>query len=374
MDRSALYDTETTALVSTIAAKLNAAIFDRSLFVPALNDFATFVGTHAASLEQIDLERKGAIIHGHVGIDDIAVREYVEHYHSINPRLAYAMNIPVGIVVSDLHMTPATGRSCHEFYDWVESVTDCAYTLGIKLEHNEDYMTVMGLHHVNENPLSDIDVKKRLLVFVPVLEQLNRSLKEYDRLQAAGLVGLSMMDSLSSGVALLGDNGLIVDANHPMREMLDESALLISISRCLTSPDNDVANQIIFALRSAANGTSQSLLLRDPLVGNLACTFLPSVQHGALAESDDRRFILLLVRGQERWDLTVGTLRELFDLTPRETGLAVALAQGKSLGTVAKEFCISPETARVHLRNIFAKTGTTRQGELISLLLTITTR
>lgn len=374
MGRSVHRDAETVAMVSAIAAKLNAAIFDRDLFIPALNDFAAFVGTQGASLEQIDVQRQSAVIHGFVGVEEDAFRQYAEYYHSVSPRLTYTMAVPVGTLVSDLHMVPAGGRSRNEFYDWVSSVTDCAYTLGIKLEQSSETMTVLGLHHTDEAALEDPDVKNRLMAFMPVVEQLNRSLKEYDRLQSVAPVGLSMMDSLSSGVALLGADGLIVDANRPMRELLTQCSLLACEQGCLTSRHNDVAAQISVALHSAGNGISQSLLLRDSEVGNLACTFLPSVQRGPLAYDDERRFILLLVRGQVRWDTTVDTLRELFDLTPRESGVAVALTQGKSLGHIAGDLQISQETVRVHLRNIFAKTGTARQGELISLLLTITTR
>lgn len=374
MGKRAHHDAEITAKVSAIAAKLNAAIFDRSLFIPALNDFAAFVGTQGASLEQIDLVDNNAVIHGHVGVEDEAFQAYVEYYHTVSPRLSYTMNTPIGVPVSDLHMVPAGGRSRNEFYDWVSGVTDCAYTLGLKLEHTVGRMTVIGLHHTDESALEDRGVKKRLLAFVPMLDQLNLSLKEFDRLQGATPFGLDMMDSLSSGIALLTTDGMIVDANRPMRDILSKAALLASERGCLTSPHGDVAEQIATARQAAAGGTSQNLLLRDPLAGNLVCAFLPSLPRGTADEGDAPRLVLLLVRGQERWDTTVEMLRGLFDLTPRESGVAAGLAQGKSLGQVAQDFTISPETARVHLRNIFAKTGTSRQGELIAMILSITTR
>ncbi len=62
-------------------------------------------------------------------------------------------------------------------------------------------------------------------------------------------------------------------------------------------------------------------------------------------------------------------LRLLYALTESEARLAAALAGGDSLGAYARAQGIALETARTHLRNIFAKTGTRRQGELLRLIL-----
>ena len=62
-------------------------------------------------------------------------------------------------------------------------------------------------------------------------------------------------------------------------------------------------------------------------------------------------------------------LAGLFDMTPAEARVARALASGKSVEQIAASIGISVETVRTHLKRIMSKTGTKRQGELISLLL-----
>ena len=57
-----------------------------------------------------------------------------------------------------------------------------------------------------------------------------------------------------------------------------------------------------------------------------------------------------------------------FRLTPTEAQLAIRIAGGLSLDQVAEELNMSRETSRNHLKAIFAKTGTHRQGELVALL------
>ena len=62
-------------------------------------------------------------------------------------------------------------------------------------------------------------------------------------------------------------------------------------------------------------------------------------------------------------DLTVA-----FGLTRREDALAVHLGSGLSLDGFAERHGLSHATARIHLRAIFAKADTHRQGELVALI------
>ena len=61
-------------------------------------------------------------------------------------------------------------------------------------------------------------------------------------------------------------------------------------------------------------------------------------------------------------------LRQLFGLTPCEARLANLLMEGNSLEACCEQLQIRPSTARMHLSNLFAKTGVQRQGQLVSLL------
>lgn len=61
-------------------------------------------------------------------------------------------------------------------------------------------------------------------------------------------------------------------------------------------------------------------------------------------------------------------LAGLFDLTPSEINLAVALAAGISLNEAAAANGITVKTGRTYLERIFAKTGTHSQSQLVALL------
>jgi DNA-binding CsgD family transcriptional regulator len=67
-------------------------------------------------------------------------------------------------------------------------------------------------------------------------------------------------------------------------------------------------------------------------------------------------------------EMDTKTLANL-SLTPAETRLAIALFKGQSVEAYAKEAAISINTARWHVKQIYAKTGVNRQAELIQMLL-----
>jgi DNA-binding CsgD family transcriptional regulator len=80
--------------------------------------------------------------------------------------------------------------------------------------------------------------------------------------------------------------------------------------------------------------------------------------------------VALFIRDAERKsEASREMVRRLFDLTPAEASLALALANGLSLDEAAETLNIRKNTARAHLRSIFSKIGVTRQTTLVRVLL-----
>jgi DNA-binding CsgD family transcriptional regulator len=62
-------------------------------------------------------------------------------------------------------------------------------------------------------------------------------------------------------------------------------------------------------------------------------------------------------------------LRQLYGFTNTEARLAHLLMEGNTVQECCAQLAIRPSTARMHLGNLFAKTGVQGQGQLISVLL-----
>ncbi len=68
-------------------------------------------------------------------------------------------------------------------------------------------------------------------------------------------------------------------------------------------------------------------------------------------------------------ELPTRVLARLYGLTEAEARLLQALILGKKLETFADEVGVSMNTVRSHLKQVFRKTGTNRQPELVSLVM-----
>ena len=62
-------------------------------------------------------------------------------------------------------------------------------------------------------------------------------------------------------------------------------------------------------------------------------------------------------------------LAQLYGLTTREAELVTLLLDGLDLRDAAERLALSMNTVRTHLREVFHKTGTHRQSELVALVL-----
>lgn len=89
------------------------------------------------------------------------------------------------------------------------------------------------------------------------------------------------------------------------------------------------------------------------------------------ADTDDPVVMLIMADPSRRRPVAAGALESLFGLTPTEAQVANAFADGKRTEDIAELFNISTTTVNFHKRNLFEKTGTNRQADLIALLLSL---
>ena len=78
------------------------------------------------------------------------------------------------------------------------------------------------------------------------------------------------------------------------------------------------------------------------------------------------RMAVYVIDPRHQPDINGELLRRVYGLSPAEIRVMRELMQGHSAETIAEMLGISVYTVRTHLKNLFAKTGTKRQGELIA--------
>lgn len=199
--------------------------------------------------------------------------------------------------------------------------------------------------------------------------EATRSADAPPTLEALGSPGArALLDRLAVGIVLLGPTGEVLKANAAARALCTLEANLSLGSHLLChQPGVDLRAMIDQALRGDAvnfapvtvprnNGTRDVILLVGPLS--------ESQQHLA-------RVIVLIVDPSQRNVAAPQLLERAFGLTPTEARIARSLAQGQRPEDIAREMGVSGTTVAFHLKNLFSKTETNRQSDLIALILSL---
>lgn len=183
---------------------------------------------------------------------------------------------------------------------------------------------------------------------------------------------LDAMDLIEKPAFLLNAVGRVIRFNDKAKSLLQtDFRLLHGVLRTTHSENSDGLQKLIatvlspdFSLRQAEpHWAAIRRFGRKPLIVNA----LPIV--GGLSDILTGARALLIVNDLDGGKLPPEEkLRIVFGLTPAEARIALRLGTGDNVGSAAEALGISAGTVRNHLKAIFAKTDTHRQGDLLRLI------
>jgi DNA-binding CsgD family transcriptional regulator len=185
-----------------------------------------------------------------------------------------------------------------------------------------------------------------------------------------------VLDRLPTGVLLLDAEGLSLLQNRSLRDIvaLGDGFRIRQGRPCLDDARENRNLQLLIstALEEAASGAAAGGVMSATrpsgrrsfpvMVGPLLAASSESGIHEARA--------IMFVADPERGNVgTSEVLEGLYQLTPAEADLVRLIAEGRSLEQVADERGVTMNTVRSQLKQVFSKTDTNRQGELVHLVL-----
>ncbi|MCL4401131.1 MAG: helix-turn-helix transcriptional regulator [Acidobacteria bacterium] len=213
---------------------------------------------------------------------------------------------------------------------------------------------------------------------------LRRALELQDRtamFRVQSAAALAALDTITMGCMLVEQTGRVLLANRAAEECLNARDGLWLSQGCLCAAETnrqERLRRLIFSAGATINGRGLvgggALAVERPS-GRPALHVLVIPFRTGAGPPRHRPAAIVFVTDPERElrpDREV--LGVLFGLSPAESRVAAALLAGRSIEDCAAELAISRHTARNHLKAIFSKTGASRQGELMRLLLSSVAR
>ena len=157
---------------------------------------------------------------------------------------------------------------------------------------------------------------------------------------------------------LAEEDGLRVDRSGPSaHDAKDNVRLQELVARAVT--DDAVSPNTPNVLRIKRPSGKQDYTLT---VSALLDTPSGAAAHHAKA-------VIFVVDPEADLSATAEVLEDLYDLTHSEAQIVRLIADGLTIEEAARRRGVSVNTARSHLKHAFAKTGTTRQSELLRLII-----
>jgi DNA-binding CsgD family transcriptional regulator len=184
------------------------------------------------------------------------------------------------------------------------------------------------------------------------------------------------VDSLATGVILTDKRG-VTYMNSSAKALIDSGdAMRIKDNKlCLAKARDGGAleqalSQSLNGIASPTTGSYAVAIPRTDAAGVLANVLPLSWRDGPnpLAAMSGTAAVLIQDASQPP-QFEGEALARLYRLTPTELQVALEIARGKTLQDIADTLSITMNTIKTHLKHIFAKTGVTRQGELMRLIM-----
>jgi DNA-binding CsgD family transcriptional regulator len=363
--------------VSQLIGAVYDAALDPASWPTALERTCRYVEGIASVVLSQDAAQKSAELHFSWGDDPDYARSYQETYVKISPLLLpMVLSAKTGDVVANSDLIPIDEFRATRFYQEWAQPQGYLDAVSATLETSATaYTAVAVARHERDGPVDD-EMKRRMQLLSPHFRRaatIGRVIEAH-RVEAATLS--DALDGLAAGMFLVDAAGRIVHANVQGHAMLAEATTIKGSAGRLSATDLQADKTLSEVLAAAGagdvavgtKGIAIPLMARDRQrwVAHVLPLTSGARRHAGLSYS---AVAAVFVR-KAALDLLspLQTISDLYNLTPAERRVLIAIAEIGGVPDVAPALGISVTTVKTHLRRLFEKTGTSRQADLVKLL------
>ena len=355
------------------------AVLDNDLWPSVLIKLADAVGAAHPVMPSIDWR---ANIFATIAprVDPDLVASYKEYWAFHDPVFGRATFRPVGeIYTLDSLMPREEFAATPVFNEWWRPAQYSLATAGTSLVAEDQFSALVC---VSNAPDKDSLTDEQLRLFEAVARHLGRAVRinrKLWKLDLANLAATERIEMLPEGAILADASGRVVLANAVAKAMLDaRDGIFLCDGHLAVAGSPDALQKLVASCARrlvGIGGRGGELevprdLPRSPLHVTVAPlrsdTRLPDVPW--IGFSSPVAIVTVTDQDRDRRRRQMN-LRRRFDLTSMEAALAAEILKGDGRKAAARRCGISDATAKTHLANIFEKTGTHRQAELVRCLL-----
>jgi DNA-binding CsgD family transcriptional regulator len=346
-------------------------IYDAALEPARWNDVVIgineFVGSQACGLISKDRQTRFGETHYYCGVDPHYIGLYAESYSRFDPLTVLP---PSGKVVGIPDLLAYDDYRRGPFYqEWLRP-QGCIDVANVVLDQPgpdcADLLTFLPGRR-----MADQTMRRRIAAVAPHARRARLINKTIDTKQSEAATFADTLNGLGAGVFLLDAGRRIVHANAAGYDLLSGGDFLGTSAGQLVAR-NAQAN---LALREAFSGDGGALGTKGIAIPLQTHDGERYVVHVLPLNSAARSSIAVTYKAvaavfvrKVALDSPSGDLiARAFELTPTELRVLLAIIEVGGVPETAATLGIAPTTVKTHLHRVFAKTGVSRQADLVKL-------
>jgi DNA-binding CsgD family transcriptional regulator len=356
--------------LSRVIGSIYDAARDPALWTDALAQVAGFVGGQAGALGSKDMVNKFVKLDHPVGLD----LQYMQMHSETCGEFESLATVPlldVGKVVSHPELVPYADDCKGLLYQ--ESVRPQRWggIAGAVLERSGKSCGFLSVVRSEANDVVDNKMRRRMTLVAPHLRRAVLIGKAIDQKANEAAIFAGVLDGLSAGVFLIDANGRVVHANAVGRGILCADDFLRSIGGRLVARDTKINRtlQNIFAGAGDLDIGSKGIAL--PLITQKGeCHVAHVLPLAAEARRGSPRTVaaVFVCRTTLEAPSSPDVIQRAYQLTPTELRVLLAIVNIGGIPEVATALGVADTTIKTHVGRLFAKTGASRQADLVKLV------
>jgi DNA-binding CsgD family transcriptional regulator/PAS domain-containing protein len=361
------------------------AVRDQRAWQEVLRELRRLVAADAVALGRHDLATRSGACLDQVGLDPVLAARYETELAGKDTWMPAIGRYQAHAVVTGEDILPNVDPMRTEFYqEYLRPQQLLHWLCGIVCRRDAEFWYLTAARQPARPGFGDTD-KSRLGRLLPHIQRALELSWELAHERGARHVLLDVLDQLPTAIVVVDAQARPVMINAAAEAILAlGDGMLVSSKRLGAlwhAEGARLAQLIASACGAAANGGSAGA------GGHLTITrpsgfrpFLVIVSPLPRADYDDvgrrRPVAAVVIKDLQAEPPTSAASRreiaKLYELTPAEERLLDLILDGSGLFEAAEQLGVSRNTARTHMKRIYAKTGTRRQAELVRRLAHLT--
>jgi DNA-binding CsgD family transcriptional regulator/PAS domain-containing protein len=242
-----------------------------------------------------------------------------------------------------------------------------------KFVHTPDRIGLLGVTTWADRDIVTAEDQRFLALLSPHLRRAALIGDLLDNMRVTTHLFRDTLQSLAVPVVLTDSEGAILYANTSAERMFAAGGPILRQGKTIQAQNPSIGGALLQAIASAASdvslgskgiGLPVSATGKPPAVAYV----LPLTQGTARAAFQPACAAVFVSTTTSASPLPEAVLTTLFELTPAEARVLVTIGGGMSPAKSAVSLGVSENTLKTHLNRIYAKTGRSRQADLVKLV------